>query len=611
MTPHGFQAVTDDIPAADGRLVICLGRPSRLPSPPGDRLLVFDQVDDTALGLLSRLDPRRMADGLTVVTTRLEHARAPREVLLAHKLLAYLYVKFVDMPSRTTRIPDPLRLRPGDTPPEYLHLLNRYRNTPFHLRHGLVDKLRDARIGMPCLLLLPGPSLKLLAGQLPELSRRHLVITISRTLPFLRECGVIPDILVQLDTVPLQGHFHHPGDRFPESVLLALSQAPIRSFATRFRQIFFIDSFDLSVLPNPSRIRESWLSSLLVCLGCAETLHAPRALLAGADLRHVGNDVYCTDPGKAQDSDQPFHDAPPTCENGLVTLADARGRKARTTLQFFATAAEAEMFAREIRAASKTTFHSLSPWSLLDPGEYAPMSVERALEAPVLDKRDFLAKADAAAASPERRNLLVLRAIYTRNMHEHRKSRDILTCLQFSDPKAVRQHPCHRYAAANIPWFRPRGEDNLSRVAKNLADDLYSAARFARNVAALYLLASRGEKAPVLCTAEEEADVAASLTRLAPGWTWRFLGIRVPDTGRADPSSGSLDLETAHDWLHAQDVVIVAPGCAREFDYALSLLAGDNVLGLGELLAYAPEAEAPKGPAVVGMPPGVDAGEAG
>ncbi len=57
MTHHGFQAVTDDIPAADGRLVICLGRPSRLPSPPGDRLLVFDQVDDTALGILSRLDP--------------------------------------------------------------------------------------------------------------------------------------------------------------------------------------------------------------------------------------------------------------------------------------------------------------------------------------------------------------------------------------------------------------------------------------------------------------------------------------------------------------------------------------------------------------------------
>jgi hypothetical protein len=254
-------------------------------------------------------------------------------------------------------------------------------------------------------------------------------------------------------------------------------------------------------------------------------------------------------------------------------------------LQFFATAAEAEMFAREIAPPRKPRSIP-SPLVPARSGEYAPMSVERALEAPVLDKRDFLAKADAAAASPERRNLLVLRAIYTRNMHEHRKSRDILTCLQFSDPKAVRQHPCHRYAAANIPWFRPRGEDNLSRVAKNLADDLYSAARFARNVAALYLLASRGEKAPVLCTAEEEADVAASLTRLPrAGRARSWESASRHGTGR--PSSGSLDLETAHDWLHAQDVVIVAPGCAREFDYALSLLAGDNVLGLGELLAYA------------------------
>jgi hypothetical protein len=104
-------------------------------------------------------------------------------VLLAHKLLAYLYVKFVDMPSRTTRIPDPLRLRPGDTPRNTC-TVNRYRNTPFHLRHGWSTSCATRASGMPCLLLLPGPSLKLLAGQLPELSRRHLVITISRTCRF-------------------------------------------------------------------------------------------------------------------------------------------------------------------------------------------------------------------------------------------------------------------------------------------------------------------------------------------------------------------------------------------------------------------------------------------
>ena len=584
-----FLAVIDEIPPVSEQLVVCLGRPKLIPQLPKDRLLVLYRVDAAALGRIASIDPRRMAAGIIVVTSREEHARNPRAVLRAQKLLAYLFIKYVDLPMVSTRIPDLMGLRPVDTPPEYLHLLNRYRNTPFHLQHCLVDKLRDKAVGMPCLLLLPGPSLQLVRDQLPELSRRYLIVTISRVLPFLRECGVAPDVLVQLDTVPLQEHFHHPDDRYPNAVLLALSLAPIRSFAPRFRRLFFIDSFDLSVLPNPARIRESWLSSLLACLGAAEALHAPKVLLAGVDLRLLGANAYYSEQNHHQQG--PLQTDPLTSQDLMVAAPDMNGRLASTTLHFFATAAETELFAQDIHASLGTTFHNLSPWSLLDPEIYAPMSPEQALNAPELDKAAFLDKADQADAMKEHILLREMREQSANALVTARHSRDILACLRCADPETLRKHPYVRYVAANLPWFRPAGTDNLGRLAENLAHEVYVAARFARNVAALHCLAAEGVAIPVLCTAQEEAQTVARLRRLRPGWAWRCLGIQTVNSGCAQPSSGCLELAVLHDWMRFQDVLIVAPGCAGEFHYALSMVADDNVLDLEELLAYSPCAQ--------------------
>jgi len=596
MPQPSFLAVIDTVPPVAEQFVVCLGRPAQIPALPAERLLVLYRVDEAALGRLLGLDLRRMAAGLVVVTSREEHARNPRLVLRAQKLLAYLYTKFVELPTHTTRTPDPVGLRSAQTPPEYLHELNRYRNTPLLLRHCLVDKLRDTAVGLPCLLLLPGPSLGLIKDALPELARRYLLVTISRVLPFLRACGVKPDVLVQLDTVPLQAHFHHPDERFPEAVLLALSIAPVRTFAPRFRRVFFIDSFDLGVLPNPARIRESWLSSLLACLGAAEALHAPKVLLAGVDLRLLGaGGYYYEDSGRqpalqepAPQQTEPPQTEPLTCRDNLVSAPDMNGRTASTTLQFFATAAETEMFAREIQASLGTSFHNLSPYSLLDPEVCAPMTREQALEAPALDKAPFLAKADQADARPEQIQLSALRAQYTRTLEEIQSNRDLLACQRFAEPDAVRHHPYYRYVAANLPWFRPAGADNLARLAQNLAGEMQASVRFARNVAALHCLAAKGAAVPVLCTAEEETRTVARLSRLRPGWTWRCLGIQTLDPGRVQPTGGGLEMAALHDWMRHQDALLVAPACAREFHYALSLIAGDNILTSEELLAYEP-----------------------
>ncbi|MDP3427453.1 MAG: DUF115 domain-containing protein [Humidesulfovibrio sp.] len=581
-----FLAVVDDIPPLAEELVVCLGRPKSIPQLHKDRLLVLYRVDEAALGRIAALNPRRMAKGVVVVASREEHARDPRMMLRAQKMLAYLFVKYVDLPMVSTRIPDPARLRPADTPPEFPHMLNMFRNTPLHLQHCLADKLRDKAVGMPCLLLLPGPSLELVRDHLPELARRYLIVTISRVLPFLRACGVVPDVLVQLDTVPLQEHFHHQGDLFPNTVLLALSLAPVRSFAPRFRRIFFIDSFNLSMLPNPARVRESWLSSMLACLGVAEALHAPEVLLAGVDLRVIGENVYAS---QQKDHDLAPHYTEPmvTLSSGLAT-ADMNGRLAHTSLHYFAMAAEAEMFAREIHAAQGTLFHNLSPWSLLDPEVCAPMSLEQAKASPVLDKTVFLDKADQAAAMQEHIHLEALCAGYADALEDARHSRDIMACLRCTDREALPMHPYHRYVAANLPWFRPAGKESLGRLAENLASELCAATRFARNVAALHCQAARGVAVPVLCDAQEEPETLARLGRLRPGWSWRCMGIHAPTSEGAAPSSGTVALAALHDWMRSQEVLVISPACAREFHYALSLIAGDNVLDLEELLAYTP-----------------------
>ena len=595
MPQPAFLAVIDDIPAVARQLVVCLGRPATIPEMPAgqaDRLLVFDNVDARALGAISRLDPRRMAHGLVVVTTRAEHARDPKALLQAQKLLALLFVKFVEMPAQSTRVPDPLGLRAQEAPPEYLHLLNRWRNTPLHLRHPLVDKLAAENVGLPCLLLLPGPSLAVIQNRLPELARRYLLVTISRALPYLRAQGVEPDVLVQLDTVPMQEHFHHPDERFPNAALLSLSIAPVHNFAPRFRRTFFIDSFDLAVLPNPARLRESWTSSLLACLGALEALGAPQALLCGADLRVLPDGVYYDDGQNAAKAPElPLHHAPLTCKSDVAVLADATGRRAEAPLQFFAAAAEAELFARAIGQERGTAFCNLSPLSLLDPEVFAPMDLEKALAAPELDKTPFLEKIDRAAAKAEQIDLPALRERCGADLAQAEHGRDLFTCLRVADPGALAQHPCHAYVSANVPWFRPTGAEGVARCAGNLADELCAAARFARNVAALYCRAAKGEALPVLVTAEEEAKVLAALAAMQPGWTWRAIGLRTLAGGRAEPSGGAVDLTALDGWLRRQDALLLAPGCAREFRYVLSLLGGSNILPVEDLLAYRPLCE--------------------
>lgn len=589
MSLPAFTALADTVPQLDGQCLVCLGRPDNLPPRDKGTTLVIDAVTEGALAAIAALDPARMSQGLVVVTATSEHQARPQAVLRAQKLLAYLFTKYVLLPTTSLRVPDLLGLRPGNAPPEYLHQINLHRNTPLHLRHGLVDKLEAQRVGLPCLLLLPGPSLAPFGPHLPELAKRYLLVTISRALPFLRRHGVAPDVLLQIDTVPMQRHFHHPDDRFPDTLLLTLSMAPIHAVASRFGRVLFIDSFNLSVLPNTARLRESWLSSLLVVLGCAEALHAPRALVAGADLRFHGASKYYNETGREEEAAAVAYDGPMTCPDGrFVHFADADGNAVRTTLQYFATAGEAELFARDMGQSQGMTFANLSRQSILDREVFVPTELTEALEAPEIDRSVFRTKVDAAHTATEKIALRALRALYSRQVEEARREMDLLACLRLGEPDKMDHHVCVRYVRNNLPWFRPSDASRQRQLAANLAEELYKAARFARNVAALHLLGAGGAAVPVLAVAEEEAVIRQELARWRPGWTWRFYGIKALGYEEPMPSSGGIELSALGDWLSFQDVVVVSPGVAKEFDYVLPLLSWENVIVLEELLATRP-----------------------
>lgn len=589
MSQPEFIAVADEPPAAARGLVVCLGRPEKPPQLAPERLVVFDRVNAAALNAISRLDPRRMAEGLVVVTTGAEHRRAPGAALQAQKLLALRFVKFVAMPAQSARVPDMLGLRRREAPPEFLHQLNQWRNTPLHLRCPLAEKLAAQDVGLPCLLLMPGPSLARLGDALPELARRHLVVTISRALPFLRARGVVPDVLVQLDTLPMQAHFHTPDERYPDAVLLSLSLAPVNGFAPRFRHTFFIDSFNLSLLPNPWRLRESWTSSLLACLGALEALAAPLALLAGADLRIMPEARYCDSPGgTAAEPELPPYDGPLVCAGSSMRMADGAGRLLETSPQYFAAAGEAELFARDIHRTRGTRFRNLSRLSLLDQHVFRPMDLAEALNAPVLDKTPFLEKADRAAAQKEAVDLPAARDWYVEALRQAEHGRDLLATLALADPAGVARHPCHAYVSEHLPWFRPATPEGVLRCARGLAEELCDAARFARNTTALFLAAEQGRELPVLTTAEEEAELRERLSAYAPGWSWRFVGVRSLAGGRPEPSGGVVDMAALDMWLSRQDVALLAPGFAREFHYLTALLRPGNLLPVDELLAGEP-----------------------
>jgi|GEM_PF-3589388 len=581
----GLKFTIDEIPPpGEGPAphVVCLGAPSL--GLPGDasRLTLLDPGSEESMIEAISLNPALFAHGLVVCTSSKAFARHPREVVRLQKLLAFLHTKFVAYPKGSAKIPDPLNLRDENQTHEYSHELNRLRNMPLLLDAPLAEKLAATRIGLPALICMPGPSLAGLGPCVRDIAKGHLVIAIARTLPFLRVHGVTPDIVVQLDTYPGQRHFYAPGDDFSRSVLISLSLAPVSALAARFHRVFFMESFDLAALPNPYRMRESWLSSLLSCLGAAETVHAPRVLMAGCDLSFRGNDVYCT----ADTPDAPAscpaadpHDGPVEIHGSEAILADNAGRRVRTRLGYLATAVEAELFAADIARTAGTAFFNLSREGILSPEVFPFLSPEDAAGAPAIDREAFLGAARSAYARKERVDFEGLFREFDAGTRRAALDRAIMSCLKVAaNEDAVTGNPYFRYVRSQPLLAKGASRDDLLDAARRLTEKLHDACELARAAAAMHLAHTRRQPVPVLCLGEEEVELSARLSRFRPDFKWRFVGLRDFGASRPAPSGGALELKNLGVWLSRQAVALVSRGAREEYGYAYTILERPNVV---------------------------------
>ena len=558
----------------DDALLVCFGTP---PSPPPGNVLVLTDFGPQDLAKVQALRPEHMKKGLVFFIDSATYAAHRAEVDHFQRHLAWIFCKFVTYTS-LSGIPDPCGLH-GPRPLNVGNEINRSRNMPWLLRSPLVDSLGRARIGLPVLLILPGPSLASLGPRLAELSRSCLVVCLARTLDFCLQRGVEPDFLLQLDTAWRQAHFLPEFSTLPGCTLVALSLAPVDQLAGRCRGVFFMDSFDMEVLPNPNRLRESWLSSLLPCLGLAEALAAPLVLVAGADLSYKDKARYHGQEAATDDDAPPFPAGKPLRVNsGSFHLPDVNGRQVTTVLPYFATSYEASVFAQQIRETTGTRFHNLSGTGILDPGFFPPADENELAALPAIDRSAFRAAVDRALGEAPDVQLIKLKVKQLRSIETVRETLAMFHVFRWKGQEEAADDPLVSGLPQSCDFLSGAGGMDLKdRLALTLGllETWERSLAQARAACLLELERSREGRVPVLCLPGE--DPVEEAVRRHPGIRPEPVRLWLDTT--PPPEGGGYVVYTKFPrWLREQKVCLVTAGASARWGDLLEVLPWDNRL---------------------------------
>jgi hypothetical protein len=577
----GLTTCVDVLPAYIGQEhILFLGAPENIPDLPSEKVTILAPVNEDLLHRISTLDFRAFTEGLIVVVASREYSRHSAVMDEAQRLLAYMLCKYVIYPKSSMKIPDPLSLR-SEVGLDWTHEINKSRNTACFLRYPLADKLAGIKVGLPVLLCLPGPSLKELSGVLPDLAKKYLVVCLARSLSFCLEQGVEPDFIVQLDTYQRQRHFYPVEKPLANTYVAALSLSPVHAIVSRVRGVFFIDSFDLEVLPNGYRLRESWLSSLLACLGLCEALHAPRVVLAGADLCFNGlSERYCTPANKdttSQVQAEKWGGGPVlAASNKVFTVPDNSGRKTQTVLPYWATSVEAEIFAREISQSVGSTFAVVGGQSVLRQEVFPRQELESLLEQEDMDKEMFRERTDHALAQHEDVNLLSLRikllklekqlsmAVLSLKLSLEQGGNDLDSNVLVQSAKILGSD------APGVP------ESYGGSFALGLVEEWLWSNTQAKNTVIFFEQVGKKKSVPLLCLPGEEEDMLEKL-RIRPAWLFSIHHI-APDPGGSHLHlpGDFVSFENLFPWMSKQKVVLVSARLFQEYDYLFRTIPLNN-----------------------------------
>ena len=568
----------------DGRLVIAFGEP-----PGGAPPEVLHQADADAdpVAAAADLDPKRMVKGLLFTFGPGWEATDLAVIQAAQRRILHSYYRYAFFPSMSPNTPDPYGVRPEqDQVPELVRMISTLRNIPYLLRYPVADKLNDLKLGLPALLLLPGPSLKEFGPRLPELARHCLVVCVSRSLAWCLEQGVEPDFVVQLDTYLVQQHIYADIPHLPRTTLVPISIAPVHRYAHKFRGCFFMDSFNTGVLPNPFRLRENHVSSLMACLGLAECLHAPEAFLVGADLSmpRSGEAYFCSDEGweaaQSAEADGPLE------VNGIrFELNDAAGNRVHTLLRYLATAEEAGFFARDILASTGTRFRNLAGRGILSSRWYATADPDEISASPLLDREAFLARLDKGLARGEDINLIKYKVELLKSLEVARETEVYLRhCLQTGQVEEAYRHPLARFMRRERDLFIGGDDAHRLPAALRLVRVWERELSRAKGYVQARMLLGRGKEVAVLCMPGEEDLAARRLGKLFPEGGLVFLNLtHHAEPGRAEPGK-AVALNRFEAWLEARDLVLVSEAVRREYGYFFQVRGGDKIIVLDRLL---------------------------
>ncbi len=561
--------------------ILFLGTPEQAPDLPPEKVTILAPVDGTLAYRIGELDYKAFTDGLIVVVVSRDYSRHPAIIDEAQRLLAFMFCKYVVYPMSSTKIPDPLGLRKEGVL-SWTQEINKSRNTASFLRYPIADKLAEIKVGLPVLLCLPGPSLKELAGILPVLARKFLVVCLARSLPFCLEQGVEPDVIVQLDSHHRQRHFYPAGRPLTDTYVVALPLSPVHAITNKVRGVFFIDSFDLEVLPNTYRLRESWLSSLLASLGLCEALHAPRVVLAGADLCFTGLEerYYCNPADKETTSQveaEKWEGGPVLAHHSRAfAVADNRGRKALTVLSYWATSVEAEMFAREISLSVGSVFAVVGDRSVLRQEVFSRVESEALLELEDIDKEMFREKTDRALKKSEDVNLLSLRvkllklekqlsmAALSLKLSLEQGGRDLDSNILVQSTKMLLSDD------PGVP------QSHRGHFALGLVEEWLWRNTQARNVVVFFEQVGKKKSVPLMCFSGEEKGLLEKL-RIRPHWLFSIHHIAAnPVIPSKDAADGQVSFKDLFPWMAKQKVVVVSARLFQEYDYLFRTVPLNN-----------------------------------
>lgn len=562
-----------------GQRVVAFGDTRVDASIPADKVWRVAHPAADARNLFSGgVRPGDLVDGFAFVLPESLSVQDAVAVLEVQKSLIYLHHKYVDSPSESLTTADVAGVRQEQLP-DVIREMNQLRNYPWLMSAPIADKLAVERIGLPVMILLPGKSLQEVLPHLKEIREKCLIVCIARTLKDCLNAGVKPDIVLQLDTYQIQRHFYEGMPDLPESLLVPLSICPFYPYAHKFRGVVMMDSFNMELLPNPARLRESYVSSITACLGLAEVLHSGEAFIAGGDHCFPMRQERHPYEGRTNGPLPAF-----PVKNSYV-LGSRTGEVIEAFDYLIAAAREAEQFAMEIRGTSGTKFHSTTDATLLSPEWFPHAPMERIKALPQLDRTAYLEAIDRVLDKREAINITKVRVKLLKELGEMGQI-EAAYRLGGVPRKTLEGHVLTR-AVRKMRNPRLNGNVDAVAVAGKLSTKWRESLNSARLLVQAITTAGQGRALPLLCLEPEVKPLQKLLGRIIQGSKWDIFCLTSMTVGPFD-GARPIHVDDALDWLGGQRLVFASPGVMREYSYVMDYAPADNVYDMRAIVG--PEA---------------------